>query len=77
MTELLEKALSCLRERPAADQDRAAEIILALLDQDSPEYDLIPEQEEDVARIQAGLRNGSVRLATDEEVAATWRSFGL
>ncbi|MGA0597568.1 hypothetical protein [Enterovirga sp. CN4-39] len=77
MTELLEKALSRLRERPAADQDRAAEIILALLDQDSPEYDLTPEQEEDVARIQAGLRNGSVRLATDEEVAATWRSFGL
>jgi hypothetical protein len=77
MTELLEEALSRLRQRSAADQDLAAEIIMSLLDRDVPEYCLTPEQEDDVARIQDDLKAGRTRLMTDDEVEAMRRRFGV
>ena len=77
MTELLEEALSRLRERPAADQDIAAEAIFAFVERDEPAYRLTPEQVDEVRRTLEGVRNGSIRVATEEEVEAMWRRFGV
>ena len=76
MTDLLDHVISRLRERPAAEQDEAAQAILAFLDREEPPCRLTPGQVEDVERIQEELRTGKMRLATDHDVDQLWRSFG-
>jgi len=39
-------------------------------------YHLTPEQVEEVRHTQEGLRNGTVRLLTEEEVEEMWRRLG-
>lgn len=77
MTKLLDEAIAQVRELPQAEQDLAAEALFAVLHRDAPDTRLSPEQANEVRRIRAGLRDGSIQLATDDEVAAMWRSFGL
>jgi hypothetical protein len=40
-------------------------------------YRLTDAQVEEVARIQRALREGRGKLATDDEMAALWKSCGL
>lgn len=75
MTDLLEEAIARVRELPVADQEVAAEALLAFADQNDVQPGLTSEQADDVRRIQAGLRDGSIAMATDDEVAEMWRSF--
>lgn len=42
-----------------------------------PAYRLTPEQVAEVREIREGLRNGTERFATDEEMQAVWSEFGL
>ena len=69
MTDLLEEAIARVRELPVADQEVAAEALLAFADQNDVQPGLTSEQADDVRRIQAGLRDGSIAMATDDEVA--------
>jgi hypothetical protein len=77
MTRLLDEAIAKARQLPDADQDLAADAILSVVYKDAPKYRLTETQIEDVKRIQRALREGSERLATDEEVAALWNKCGL
>jgi hypothetical protein len=72
MTKLLEAAIAKVRELSEAEQDAAADALFAHIAGDHQGYQLTPEQVADVQRIQQGLRDGTTRLATDEETAAFW-----
>lgn len=77
MTELLEEAIAKLRQLSAAEQDEAASLLLDFLGTGEPDYQLTAEQIEKVRRTQEGLRNGTVRILSDDEVQAMWRRHGL
>ena len=68
MTRLLEEAIEHLRDLPEEEQDGAAEALFAFISSDERQYRLAPHQIAEVRRIQHALRDGSTRLATDEEV---------
>jgi hypothetical protein len=68
MTKLLEDAIERLRDLPEDEQDDAAEALFAFISSDERQYRLAPHQIAEARRIQRGLRDGSTRLATDEEV---------
>ena len=74
MTELLERALEAVRQKPAAEQDAIADAMLGLvkLSEDEP-ADVDPDEAQDVIEALAEVERGDV--ATPEEVAAAWRSF--
>jgi hypothetical protein len=76
MTRLLEAAIARARELTEAEQDRLAAAVFAHLAEDERQS-LNANQAEEVKRIQRDLRAGRTRLATDEEVQATWRELGL
>lgn len=76
MTELLEEALSRLRELPVAAQDLAAEAILTIIDQRQAKFQLTPEQVEEVGRIRSDLKAGRMHLLSDDEAAAMWHRLG-
>jgi hypothetical protein len=73
----LEQLLERVRHWPERRQDDAAEVLLEMERQDTSGYHLTEAQTQEVARIQRGLREGKGRLATDEEMAALWKSCGL
>ena len=75
MTTLLDKAIAQVRQLSEADQECAAEMLMEVVHERSSDVRLTDEQVDDVRRIQAGLRDGSIRLATDEEVSEMWRAF--
>ena len=77
MTTLLDDAIAEVRKLPAAEQDRAAEVLLEIVNRNAASHRLTPEQGEEVRRTLEGLANGTERWATDEEVAAMWRRFGV
>ena len=77
MTKLLEEAIAKARELPEEEQDVAAEAMLSAIHQAEPGCRLTPEQVAEVERIRQGLRDGTERLATNEEMNATWGEFGL
>lgn len=70
MTKLLEEAIEQLRDLPEEEQDAAADVLFAYMSSDAREYQLQPHQVAEVHRIRRGLRDGSIRLATDVEVKA-------
>jgi len=70
MTKLLEEAIGQLRELPEEEQDAAADALFAYIASDERQYVLRPEQVAEVRRIRHGLRSGTTRLATTQEVAA-------
>jgi hypothetical protein len=76
MTQLLEEAISQLRELPPADQDEAAEVIMSIVEARRSEIRLSPDQLESLRKTMEGLKDGTVGIATDDEVAAMWRRLG-
>lgn len=79
MTEMLEKAIAELRSLPESEHGWAADNVRFILSERErgPDYELTPEQIEEVRQTLEGLENGTERLATDEEVAAMWRRLGV
>ena len=76
MTQLLEDAISQLRDLPTPDQDEAAELIMSIVESRRSHARLSPEQLQSLKRTMKGLEDGSVGIATDEEVEAMWRRLG-
>jgi hypothetical protein len=75
MTKLLEEAIAEIRKLPDAEQDRAAELLLALAWPAADGYELTPEQEE---RIRLGLSQARRGEFTDPAVIEDiWRRFDL
>jgi hypothetical protein len=74
MTKLLEKGIEAVRALPDDRQDLAGELLLNLANQE-PQYQLTPQQIADVRLAIAEAHRGD--FATDEEMAETWKKFGL
>lgn len=75
MTKLFEQGIKAIRALPPERQDMAGELLLGLAGISQPDYQLTPEQIEDVKRAIAQADRGD--FATDDQVAATWKKFGL
>jgi hypothetical protein len=58
-------------------QEDAAEILLEMERQDTSGYRLTDAQIREVARIQRDVGEGKATFATDERMAALWKSCGL
>lgn len=66
MTDLLSEALRKVAELPAARQDDAAHILLALVDSDAKPYQLL---DDDLQQIEAAIADTEAgRFASDAEV---------
>lgn len=76
MTKLLEEAIAEIRRLPEAEQDRAAELLLGLVQRSAQAYELTPEQAAEVESIVRGMDEGTMVFATEEEMAAIWARFG-
>jgi hypothetical protein len=77
MKKTLEEAIGQLRELPEDEQDAAADAVFAYVSSDDRQYHLLPHQIKEVRRIQKGIRDGTGRLASDEEVEAFKEKVGL
>ena len=77
MTELLDKALARLRELHPEAQDNVADSILAMIEYQDATVRLTSEQVEQVRHTREGLRNGTVKIASDAQVEAMWRRLGV
>jgi hypothetical protein len=77
MTKLFEEAIAKVRELPEDQQDAAADALFAHISGGAGRYRLTPEQVAEVMRIQKDLREGTTRLATDDELAALRKKCGL
>jgi len=78
MTKLLEEAIAEIRKLPAADQDRAAELLLALAhEHEAEDYQLTPEQVERVKDTLRRIDDGTMGFVSEEEMEAIWTRFGL
>ena len=77
MISLLEQAIEQLRELPEEEHDAAAEVLFAYVSSDERQYRLRPHQITQVKRIRQDLRDGDTRLATDTEVTAVKKKYGL
>src|SRR5664279_4699704 len=73
LEELMERVRHWSKER----QEDAAEVLLEIERQDSSGYRLTDAQAQEVARIQLEIREGKATFATDEQMAALWKSCGL
>jgi hypothetical protein len=76
-TEDLEKLIERVRHWPERRREDAAEVLLEMERQDASVYRLSDAQAEEVARIQRDVREGRGKFATDEQMAALWKSWGL
>ncbi len=75
MTELLERAIACVRALPDTLQDDAARMLLLFAGEaDKPVYQLTPEEEADLAASDAEVARGE--FATDEQIRAIWAKHG-
>jgi len=73
----LEDLMERVRHWPKERQQDAAEVLLEMERQDASRYRLTDAQVSEVARIQRDVRDGKAVLATDEQMAALWKSCGL
>ena len=73
----LEELMERVRHWPKERQEDAAEVLLEMERQDMSGYRLADAQAREVARIQREIRGGKGALATDEQMAALWKSCGL
>ena len=73
----LEDLIERVRHWPKERQQDAAEVLLEMERQDTSRYRLTDSQAREVVRIQRDVREGNGALATDEEMAALWKSCGL
>jgi hypothetical protein len=72
MTKLLEKGTEAVRALPEDRQDMAGELLLRIA-KNEPRYRLTAEQIQDVRLAVAEASEGE--LASDEEMAETWKKF--
>ncbi len=77
MTKLLRDVLERVTQWPDERQDEAAHMLLELEAQRTSRLRLTPAQVAEVARISQGLRDGTEKFASDEEMEALWKSCGL
>ncbi|MGK6315010.1 hypothetical protein [Neorhizobium sp. DT-125] len=75
MTKLLDRAIEAARELPAEMQDEIAGILLRLIGEDGPVYQLTPEEEADLKEALAEAKRGE--FATEDEVRAVFAKYGL
>ena len=75
--EQLDAILDRVRTWPKERQEDAAEVLLEMERQDTSGYRLTGAQAREVVRIQQSIREGRGTLATDEQMAALWKSCGL
>jgi uncharacterized protein YigA (DUF484 family) len=73
----LEELIERVRHWPKERQQDAAEVLLEMERQDASGYRLTGAQAREVVRIQQSIREGRGTLATDEQMAALWKSCGL
>jgi hypothetical protein len=73
----LEELIERVRHWPKERQEDAAEVLLEMERQDASRYRLTDAQAKEVARIQRDIRDGRGTFATDEQMAALWKSCGL
>ena len=73
----LEELMERVRHWPKERQEDAAEILLEIERQDASRLRLTDAQATEVARIQRDIRDGRATFATDEQMAALWKSCGL
>jgi hypothetical protein len=73
----LEELIERVRHWPKERQEDAAEVLLEMERQDASGYRLTGAQAREVVRIQQSIREGRGTLATDEQMAALWKSCGL
>ena len=73
----LEDLIERVRHWPKERQQDAAEVLLEMERQDTSRYRLTDSQAREVVRIQRDVREGNGALATDEQMAALWKSCGL
>jgi hypothetical protein len=71
MTKLLDQGIQAVRDLPAERQDMAGELLLTLASSDS-QYKLTPEQIKD---LRLAVDRGE--FATADQIADTWKKFGL
>ena len=70
----LEELIERVRHWPKERQEDAAEVLLEMERQDTSGYRLTGAQAREVVRIQQSIREGRGTLATDEQMAALWKS---
>jgi hypothetical protein len=73
----LEELIERVRHWPKERQEDATEVLLEMERQDTSGYRLTGAQAREVVRIQQSIREGRGTLATDEQMAALWKSCGL
>ncbi len=73
----IEEVMERVRSWPKERQEDAAEILLEMERQDATGYRLTDAQADEVMRIRREIREGRGTFATDEEMAALWKSCGL
>jgi len=73
----LEELIERVRQWPKERQEDAAEVLLEMERQDTSGYRLTGAQVREVVRIRQSIREGRGTLATDEQMAALWKSCGL
>ena len=73
----IEEVMERVRHWPKERQEDAAEILLEMERQDASGYRLTDAQAQEVARIRREIREGRGAFATEEQMAALWKSCGL
>jgi hypothetical protein len=76
-TKILKDVIERVQNWPVERQADAAQVLLEMEQQDASRYRLTDAQAQEVARIRRDIREGKGTLATDEEMAALWKSCGL
>ena len=75
MTKLLEEAIRRVKALPEPDQNIVAELLLGFTDPESARHQLSEEQLGEVELAKQEAREG--KFATDAQVKALWRRFGV
>ena len=76
-TNSFENLMERVRRWPKERQEDVAEVLLEMERQDTSGYRLTDAQADEVRRIQRDVREGRGAFATDEQMAALWKSCGL
>jgi hypothetical protein len=76
-TKNLEQLMARVRHWPEERQQDAAEILSEMERQNANNYRLTDAQAQEVERVQLEIREGRATFASDEQMAALWKSCGL
>ncbi|AWI90602.1 hypothetical protein C0214_21655 [Methylobacterium sp. DM1] len=75
MTDLLDKAITAVRNLPPEAQDAIARLVLSYASEEQAVYRFTPEEEAEQDEADAAEARGD--FATDDEVRAIWAKYGL